>query len=398
MFTKLNGILNKKSSGSSNQSNSYYMQLTSANWMRRDYEKFADEAYIKNVIAHRAIAMIAQAAASVPFRLFDVSAQQKKLLQQHPILSILSKPNPKESGKEFLESLYTYLQISGNAYVLANLSKTKSEPLELYSLRPDRLSIEMGGNFLPKSYIYKIEQEFYEYPVNPLSGKCLVMHVKNFNPLSDHYGLSSIEAAAYSIDQHNQAGEWNQALLQNGARPSGAIIVKSHDGSPNRLTEKQYSELKNMVDEVFCSPKNAGRPILLEGGLDWREMSMSPKDMDFIESKHSSARDIALALGMPPQLLGIPGDNTYSNLQEARMAFWEQTIIPMVEKVVENLNNWLCQFYKEKLELTFDIDGISALSEKREMLWSRLNKCDFLTTNEKRAMVGLAPLEEKENR
>ena len=57
--------------------------------------------------------------------------------------------------------------------------------------------------------------------------------------------------------------------------------------------------------------------VLLEGGLDWREMSINPKDMDFIESKNSAAREIALAFGVPPQLLGINGDSTYSNMQEA---------------------------------------------------------------------------------
>lgn len=393
MFTKLKSAMGAKSPMSSTASKSYYFELSGANWMMRDYEKFAEEAYIKNVIAHRAISMISQAAASVPFKLFSTSSRKgKKMLDQHPILSLLKKPNPMQSGKEFLESLYTYLQISGNSYVLANLGTQKNAPVELYTLRPDKISIEMSDHLVPKSYIYKVGTESFEYHVNPVSGKSQIMHVRNFHPLSDHYGLSAIEAAAYSIDQHNQAGEWNQALLQNGARPSGAIVVKNNDGGPSRLTEKQYADLKNMIDDVFSGPKNAGRPMLLEGGLDWKEMSMTPKDMDFIESKHSSARDIALALGMPPQLLGIPGDNTYSNLQEARLAFWEQTIIPMVENVVENLNNWLTTFYPEELMLTFDVDSISALAERREMLWTRVNDCKFLTLNEKRAMVGLAPM------
>ncbi|WP_458694298.1 phage portal protein [Wolbachia endosymbiont (group A) of Andrena hattorfiana] len=138
--------------------------------------------------------------------------------------------------------------------------------------------------------------------------------------MNDWYGLSPIEAAAYSIDQYNQAGAWNQAMLQNGARPSGAIVVKSaKDGSGGSLSQEQYQRLKEQINDHYSGSVNAGRPILLEGGLEWKEMSLSPRDMDFIESKHSSARDIALAFGVPPQLLGIPGDNTYSKLVEARL-------------------------------------------------------------------------------
>ncbi len=198
-----------------------------------------------------------------------------------------------------------------------------------------------------------------------------------------------MRAASYSIDQHNQAGAWNQALLQNGARPSGAIIVNNAQGY---LNDQQFRNLKNMVDEVYTGAQNAGRPMLLEGGLEWKEMSLSPKDMDFVECKNSAARDIALALGVPPQLLGIPGDNTYSNLQEARLAMWEQTILPAVESVIEHLGNWLCPMYEKSLKLSYDINNISALSAKRDEVWNRVEKCNFLTINEKRKAVGLGEI------
>ncbi|MDF3047288.1 MAG: phage portal protein family [Candidatus Midichloriaceae bacterium] len=365
---------------------SYLCESGRAVWMNREYKKFADEAYIKNVIAHRAINMISSSAASIPLKLYS----GENVLHTHQVLKLLSKPNPTQSGKEFLESIYSYRQISGNAFILV-ICGSNNQPAELYSLRPDRVSIVSDSNLLPKAYSYKVGKQVIEYPVDPITGRSQILHIKNFHPLSDWYGLSSIEAAAYSIDQHNQAGEWNQALLQNGARPSGAIIVDT-DGGRDRLTELQYSELKSMIDAIFSGPRNAGRPIILEGGLDWKEMSLSPKDMDFIESKHSSARDIALALGVPPQLLGIPGDNTYSNLQEARLALWEQTILPMAENVIEALSNWLLPFYSSNLSLACDIDNISALSARREEVWNRVENCSFLTINEKRASVGLGPI------
>ncbi len=134
---------------------------------------------------------------------------------------------------------------------------------------------------------------------------------------------------------------------------------------------------------------------MLEGGLDWKEMSMSPKDMDFVEAKHSSARDIALAFGVPPQLLGIPGDNTYSNLQEARLALWEQTVVPLVERTIDRLNNWLLPFFDGKLELAADTDGITALAASNQAIWDRVEKSSFLTDDEKRIAVGYSPLAQK---
>ena len=212
------------------------------------------------------------------------------------------------------------------------------------------------------------------------------------NPLCDWYGLSAIEAAAYSIDQHNNAASWNQALLQNGARPSGAIIVKGADGRPAELSDEQFGRLKEMIEEDFTGAANAGKPMILEGGLDWKEISLSPKDMDFIEGKHSAARDIALAFGVPPQLLGIPGDNTYSNLVEARATLWEQTILPLAENTIDHIGRWLAKLCKQEFILKLDKDNIPALASKREAIWDRLERVSFMTINEKRKQVGLAPI------
>src|SRR4029453_6017030 len=91
----------------------------------------------------------------------------------------------------------------------------------------------------------------------------------------------------------------------------------------------------------FQGAARAGRPLLLEGGLDWKAMSLTPKDMDFIEAKHVAAREIALAIGVPPMLLAIPGDNTYSNYQDATRTFWRQTVLPLVNRTAKALSAWL---------------------------------------------------------
>lgn len=359
-------------------------------WSSRGYHNFADEGYQKNVIAFRSINMIAVSISSIPFLLYRHNKTGKVQQRYHLLLKLLDHPNSNMSKAEFMESMICYRLISGNSYVMM-LGADK--PNELHLLRPDRVEIIKGQYNMPLGYRYKVNNKIQDFMVNQYTGRSQILHLRTFNPLDDWYGLSPLEAASYSIDQHNQAGAWNQAMLQNGARPSGALIATMNkDGSGGKLDFEQYERLKSQIDDLYTGSANAGRPLLLEGGLEWKEMGVSPRDMDFINSKHSSARDIALAFGVPPQLLGIPGDNTYSNLVEARLALWEQTILPTLDNILDNLNRWLVPCFGPDLQLTYNKDSIEVLTLKREKLWRYVENANFMTVNEKREAFGLRAL------
>jgi HK97 family phage portal protein len=210
--------------------------------------------------------------------------------------------------------------------------------------------------------------------------------MREFHPLDDYYGLPPLEAAQISLDVHNAASAWNKALLDNAARPSGALVYKGENGS--NLSEEQFERLRDELEANFQGASNAGRPLLLEGGLSWQSMSLTPKDMDFLELKHGAAREIALAFGVPPMLLGIPGDNTYANYREANLAFWRQTVLPLASRFAGAFGAWLGPAFGEGLRLGIDVDQVEALSAEREALWRRVNEADFLTPEEKREAVG----------
>jgi HK97 family phage portal protein len=367
---------------------SYMVMPGQAVWMDRDYAQFSKEAYVKNVIAHRAIEMVSTAAASIKLELYSINLKGgRREEKSHPLLELLKRPNPACSMSDFFQSLYSYYQISGNVFILAVGGKD-SPPAELHLLRPDRVAVIAGKSAMPEAYRYMVGNQSKDFPIDKITGRSRILHIRKFNPLNDWYGLSPVEAAAYSIDQHNQSGAWNQALLQNGARPSGALVVRVDANNSGVLSTDQYIRVKQQIDEQFSGAANAGRPLLLEGGLEWKEMSMTPRDMDFIEAKHSSARDIALAFGVPPQLLGIPGDNTYSNMQEARLALWEQTVVPLAQRMADSLNNWLIPFFGGRLELVPDTDSITVLAAGNQAIWDRVEKASFLTDDEKRVAVG----------
>jgi len=212
-----------------------------------------------------------------------------------------------------------------------------------------------------------------------------ILHLTLFNPLDDHYGLSPMSAAATAIDSHNAASAWNKSLLDNAARPSGALVYSGPQGVG--LPADQFDRLKAELEESFQGAANAGRPMLLEGGLDWKPLSLTPKDMDFLEAKAGAAREIALAFGVPPMLLGLPGDNTYANFAEANRSFWRQTVIPLATKVHQSIAHWLAPSFGP-VEALPDFDRIDALSDERDALWSRIGAAEFLTDDEKREAVG----------
>ncbi|MEE8499237.1 MAG: phage portal protein [Kiloniellales bacterium] len=359
-------------------------------WSPRRFDAFAEEAYQKNVIGFRAINQVARSAASVPWRLARRRGQALHRLETHPLLDLLGRPNPMMAHSEFIEAVVGFYLIAGNAFIEA--VPATGEPRELWPLRPDRMKVVAGKTGLPKGFVFTLGGAERRWEADPVSGRATILHLKTFHPLDDWYGLSPVEPAGFAIDQRNESDKWNMALLQNGARPSGALVYQPQGGAAANLSDEQFARLRQEIAEQYGGAKNAGRPMLLDGGLTWQEMSLSPKDMDFLEARHAASRDVAQAFGVPPQLLGIPGDNTYSNYQEARLALWEETVIPLLRHLRDEFNAWLAPRFGEDLALEIDLDEIPALTLRREKTWARVRAAEFLTLNEKRELAGFAPV------
>lgn len=351
-----------------------------ARWTPRDYAALAREGYQSNAIVHRAVRLIAEAVGSLSFVLYEGAAE----LNAHPLLDLLARPNPRQDGASLLQAVAAHLLLSGNAYLEAvGLAGEGANVRELYALRPDRMKVVPGPDGWPQAYEYTVAGNTVRFEQSAALPPILQLTL--FNPLDDHYGLSPLEAAAMAVDTHNAAARWNKALLDNAARPSGALVYAGPEGAV--MSEAQFERLKKQLADEYQGRANAGRPLLLEGGLDWKAMSLTPKDMDFMEAKHSAAREIALAFGVPPMLLAIPGDNTYSNYQEANRVFWRQTVLPLGHRIGCAIAQWLQPAFGA-LTLAVDTDRIEALSPDRAALWERVTKAPFLTVNEKRAATG----------
>lgn len=371
-----------------------YHQTGYNNATNRDsYADLAKEGYVENAVVYRCINEIANGASAVKFKLM----RGDQPIEDSPLLDLLERPNPNCSQSEYFEKLYSYLLLSGNSYML-RIGPQGGMPTELYNLRPDRIKIKTKKTHMPLAYEYWVDGRIKTtYDIDPLTGQSDVKHIKMFHPLDDNFGLSPIMPSASDIDQHNLSARHNTHLLVNGARPSGAVIYKPRDevGAMTMLTDGQREQLRKDLQQRFTGADNAGRTMILEGDFDYKEMGLSPKDMDFAQMKNLSARDIALAFGVPAQLVGIPDAQTYSNMAEARLALYEETIIPLLRHIESDLNEWLVPLFGEDLTLKYDVDSIPAVTERRRMVTDNILRAvneGVITRNEARERLGLEPI------
>ena len=357
-------------------------------WSPRDVVSLTKTGFASNPVGFRSVKLIAEAASALPL----VLQNDTQRFDMHPLLELISRPNAAQGRAELFEAFFGQLLLTGNGYFEAVMGEDGT-PRELHVLRSDRMNLVPGADGWPVAYDYTVGTRKHRFHVS--EGASTICHVKAFHPQDDHYGLSPLQAAATAIDVHNSASRWSKALLDNAARPSGAIVYKGADGQA-QLSADQYDRLLSEMESHHVGARNAGRPMLLEGGLDWKPMGFSPSDMEFQKTKEAAAREIAQAFGVPPMLIGIPGDATYANYQEASRAFYRLTVVPLVSRVAANLGHWLAGFTGENIVLKPDLDQVPALSQERDQQWARVAEASFLTDAEKRSLLGLPPVAQDE--
>ncbi len=335
------------------------------------YEPQVREGYLGNPVAQRAVRLVAESVGSAPLRCSEEA--------------VTALVTARSAGQALLETVAMQMLLHGNAYVQL-LCDPQGRPRELFALRPERVTVEADARGWPVAYLYRAGENVTRLAAEDARGAAAVVHIKAAHPLDDHYGLGCLGAATGAIAIHNAATRWNKALLDNAARPSGALVYEPGEAGAT-LAREQFDRLRAELEASFSGAGNAGRPLLLEGGLKWQSMSLSPADMDFVGLKAAAAREIALAFGVPPMLLGLPGDATYANYREANKALWRLSVLPMAGTILASLRQGLAPHFEE-LTLDVDLDRVPALAEDRERLWAQVEAAGFLTVDEKRWACG----------
>lgn len=349
-------------------------------WTPRDYKPLAEEGYQQAVWVYACIREITVALKQVTLLLYSNDREHE--VDTHDLLDLMRRPNPFQSGDAWLESVIAYLLLSGNSYI-EKVGPRAGPPQELWVKRPDRMKVLPDPTHLIRGYRYQIGEDKIDFL------KDEIRHIKTFHPLNDYYGMSAIEAAARGVDAFNTGMSHNVALMQNGARPSGAWVTEQN------LDDTQFNRFNQQIKDR-ARLENRGKELLLEAGVDWKEMGLSPRDLDWLQGLQDAGRQIHAAFGVHPVLTGLQ-EGTFENQQQAMRGLYLRTVLPLLDHVLAELNAWLLPtFGITGLELGYDRDAIPALSEDQDALFTRAITAfekGILKRNEARVMLGFEEAE-----
>jgi HK97 family phage portal protein len=353
-------------------------------WKTVDLASYLKEGYQRCVTSFACVNLIAKSASRVSWTLSKKAGKGNwNEFDEHPCLDLLSRPNEFESGIRFGEKVFSYLPLAGNVYIYRNSGIPSAPPARLYVFRPDRVTVNKSGDWRDPIASYD-----YNAGAKPETiDKRLVLHLTEFHPTDDWYGLSKIEVCARQVDILNEAAIWNMKIIQKDMRIPGVLTGK---------TAYDPETFMRMWTENYSGPESSrfALPLLFEGeDLKWYNISVNPKDIDWVNGQKLVLRQICSVFGVPSQLLGDTEATTYANYQEARASFYHETVLPLMDIYRDELNNWLVPLYGSGLRLDYNRDGIEAIQEDRGKKYAYLNSAEWLTINEKRDETGFDEIE-----
>jgi HK97 family phage portal protein len=359
----------------------YASQFNEPQWGSARYDRLAADGHNSNVWVYACINAIATSSADIPFLLYQRKGKEKVEIESHPLLDLLKTPNDFQSGRELREEWARYLLLSGRSFI----EKTKgiSEIAELWALRPDWVAPIPDSRDIVSGYMFRAEGgEDKKLRADQ------VMMWKLFDPLSMLDGRSPLQVASRIVDMDAAANDWNKALLDNGGSPPGVITTNS------TLDQTTFERMSSQIRRMFGGRRNVGKFPLLEGGLTYQSTGLSPKDILFNELKLMNRIEICAVFNVPPELVGDGQNKTYSNYQEARASFYEETVLPLTGKFVDTLNSRLVPLFGDDLILEIDRDKVEALQENTDSKWKRVTEAvkeGLLSPDEGREEIGFGP-------
>ena len=344
-----------------------------------------------------AIQLIADEVAAINPYLYDKNTSQ--FIKRNPLLDLLKNPNMDVTQSEFFEQIACYFLITGNCFIVATGDANKPAK-ELFIVPPQYVSLTPGddgyietininpGYVFTESFKRKeIDGRFRFYS----SADREIWHIKEFNPLMgpNHlYGMPKMMPIFYEIEQYINASIHNLSLLRRGARPSGAIV------SQEPFNDDQFMRMQEQMDKFYAGSNQAGRLLLLENGVDFREMSISNKDMDFMELKKNVTNTIFNTLKIPLPMVS-PDHMTMANMDMAKLNLYDNAVLPLTQRIFVELSNFLLHRYTQdkNIEITFSDDEIMALQPRRNDDLVKIKSIGVLTINEIRKEMGYEPLQ-----
>ena len=346
-----------------------------------NYSNFSAWGYGKNEIVHACIRELADGAASPRYYLGIENDGGIEEIKDSPLASLINRPNQNEDFYAFIERLVTFLQVSGNVYVLKERDRT-NQITNLWLLRPDRVSIipeDRGQN----TYIYEIDGKEYALAKEDIA------HLALPNPSGDVYGLSPLHVLARTVNLDLNMGDFAKMYFQNAGVPSGLLKIK------RRLTSQEEADrIRSRWRSTFGGSNNMHKVAVLDDDAEYQQMASSPKDMALTDLHYMTESRICAVFGVPPILISANvglARSTFANYREARFSFHSETLEPLIKRIIRFLNHCLQYDYEGEGQIYADMAEMRAFLDDNDSQSARaasLFAAGIITLNEARQLVG----------
>ncbi len=422
IFDRFRNLLTKNAQQTAQEYNKaiYNWLGESIVWNPENDTTYINEGYRKNSTVYSLVNIIAKAASSIPFQVYekvndndykrykamnngtlDSSVmhkanylKKKALVELHDtdLHKLLERPNPAQSYASWITELIAFGKLTGNRYIYGIAPETGNgagKYKELYVMPSQLIEIISGGIMQPvKEYAIEYNGQ-YKIPADQ------ICHIKDFNPYFDGsgshlYGQSPLRAGLRSMTTNNEAVQTGVKYLQN---QTARGVLMSDEGD---LNEVQAQQLKDKFRKNFQGANNAGDIIITPKKLSWVNFGLNASDLSLIEQYNASIKDLCNIYNVPVTLLNNTESSTFNNVKEAKKALYQNCVIPELNKIQDELNRWLAPKYGEKLCIEFDYSVIPELQEETEKVVNQMAQAWWLTPNEKRAAMSFGTDEENE--
>jgi HK97 family phage portal protein len=320
------------------------------------YEQAAKHGYKASVWVYRCINAIGEAVGSVPWVVYKQGEDGSLTpLPGHPLEQLLARPNPFTDRKQWFQTWANHLFLSGDDYWEIVHNKETGQPHHIYSVRPDMMKPIPHPKLFLSGYRFQYEGKKVIFKPDQ------IIHWKFVDPLDPYTGMSPLTAAARTIETENAAINWNQTIFDNSAVPNGVLTIPA-----DSLEQEDQQDLKKTIEQEFTKG-NLHRTMVLWGGMEWKQLSLSQKDLDFLEQRIINKYEICAVHGVPPQVVGAQPDAKYNNFGIARLSFWEDTIIGLLDWVKMKLNYTLAPMWGPDIRVGYDLSEVPAMREAFKM-------------------------------
>lgn len=334
-----------------------------------DIESFG-KVYQYNENVYTCVKVIAEASNDVKLKVYEQKTVKGKQTYveventTNPIRKLFMQVNGRTTENEFKEHTISSLELQGNSYwwIVRN---SLNIPSQMYFMRPDYVTI-IPDTTVPggvKGYVFGRGDRKENFDVSE------ILHFKYFNPRSQFYGQSPIQAAKVTIEADIYAKLYNKQFFINSARPYGVLKSKVN------LDKASRKRLKKMWASAHQGADKAYRTALLEGDLDYKQLGISQKDSDFIQQLKMYREVIMSIFKVPPAMMDIYEYANYANAKEQRKIFWTDVMTKKLNKIAGYINEFLLfPIWGTKYKVLFDYSDIEVLRESENEKIERLAK------------------------